>query len=114
MTTNEYEVEIDNLLAKKNPDYYDGLAKVLSEFQKGLISKGIIVDETYQSYVGLLKQISKDDKMEFELEYDLKQALEGLGEGITKIMPSIESTLLAQKYLNIENSKGFLFNHKVL
>lgn len=113
MTTNEYEVEIDKLLVEKNPDYYDGLKKILSEFQKGLISKGIIVDGTYQSYVGLLNQISEDDKMEFQIEYDLKQALKGLGEGITKIMPSIESTLLAQNYSNIENSKDFLFNQKV-
>ena len=113
MTTNEYEVEIDKLLAEKNPDYYDGLKKILSEFQKGLISKGIIADGTYQSYVGLLKQISEDDRMEFEIEYDLKRALKQLGEGITKNMPSIESTLLARNYWNIENSKGFLFNQKV-
>ncbi|WP_337301838.1 hypothetical protein [Sediminicola sp. 1XM1-17] len=113
VTSNIYEVEIDKLLAKKNPNYYDGLARVLSEFEKGLISKGIIVDGTYQSYVSLLKQISKDDKMEFEIEYDLKQALEGLGEGITKIIPSIETSLISQKYLNIENSKGSLFNNKV-
>lgn len=113
MKTNEYEVEIDKLLLEKNPDYYDGLKKILSEFQKDLISKGIIVDGTYQSYVGLLKQISEDDKMEFQIEYDLKLALKGLGEGITKIMPSIESTLLAQNYSNIENSKDFLFNQKV-
>ncbi|MEH6514857.1 hypothetical protein [Maribacter arcticus] len=79
MTTNEYEVEIDKLLAEKNPDYYDGLKKILSEFPKSLISKGIIVDGTYQSYAGLLKQISEDDKMAFQIEYDLKRVLKRLG-----------------------------------
>ena len=113
MTTNSYEVEIDKLLSEKNPEYYNGLKATLSEFQKELISKQLIADGTYQSYVELLKQISKNDKFEFYIAYDLKETLEGLGEGITKIMPTIESSLLGQKYLNIENSKNMTFNQKI-
>ena len=59
------------------------------------------------------KQISENDKLEVNTKYDLKEKLEELGEGITKIMPSIESSLIAQNYLNIENSKDFNFNQKV-
>ena len=113
VTTNAYEVEIDKLLAEKNPDYYSGLKKTLSEFQNELISKGLIANASYQSFLKLLKQISEDDKLNFEIEYDLKGTLEGLGDGISKIMPSMESTLIARKYLNIKNSKGFTFNQKV-
>jgi hypothetical protein len=109
--TNSYE--IDKLLSKKNPEYYSGLKATLSEFQKELISKQLIADGTYKSYVGLLKQISENDKFEFDIAYNLKEKLEGLGDGITKIMPSIESSLLAQNYLNIENSKDFSFNQKI-
>ena len=78
-----------------------------------LISKQLIADGTHKSYVGLLKKISENDKFEFDIAYNLKKKLEGLGEGITKIIPSIESSVLAQKYLNIENSKNFSFNQKI-
>ena len=111
--TNSYEVEIDKLLSEKNPEYYSGLKATLSEFQKELISKQLIADGTHKSYVGLLKKISENDKFEFDIAYNLKKKLEGLGEGITKIIPSIESSVLAQKYLNIENSKNFSFNQKI-
>ncbi len=113
VTTNKYEVEIDKLLAEKNPEYYDGLKDILSEFQKSLISKSIIVDSTFKSYVRLLKQISEDDKLEFDITYDLNDSLEGLGEGLFKVIPSIESAVIGQNYLNINNSKDFLFNQKV-
>jgi len=113
MSTNTYELEMDKLLAKKNPDYYKGLKKTLSEFQQELITKGLIENETYHSLLELLKKISKDDKFNFDIEYDLKERLEELGEGITNIMPSIESSLIAQNYLNMENSKDFTFNQKI-
>ena len=113
MLTNAYELEIDKLLADKNPDYYSGLRKTLSEFHQELITKGLIENASYQSYLALLKQISKGDKFNFDIEYDLKERLEELGEGITTIMPSIESSVIAQNYLNIENSKNFTFNQKI-
>ncbi len=113
VTSNIYEVEIDKLLAKKNPEYYNGLKNTLQEFQEELISKGLIQDGTYKNYVALLRQISENDKLEFHITYNLKETLEELGEGINKIIPSIESSLISQNYLNIENSKGYLFNHKV-
>lgn len=113
MKTNSYEVEIDKLLSEKNPEYYSGLKATLSEFQNELISKQLIADGAYSSYVELLKKIRDNDKFEFDITYNLKEKLEGLGEGISKIMHSLESSLLAQNYLNIKNSKNFSFNQKI-
>ncbi|WP_343486850.1 hypothetical protein [Allomuricauda sp. d1] len=113
MTSNQYGVEIDKLLQNKNPDYHNGLKNILSDYQQELISKGIIPDGTYQSYAGLLKQISTEEKPELSIAYDLKESLEGLGNGISKIMPSIESSLIAKNYLNPDNSKDFIFNQKI-
>ena len=113
VTGNAYEVEIDKLLSEKNPEYYNGLRKTLSEFQQELITKGLIQNGTYQSYVELLKRISEEDKLNFVIEYDLEGKLKELGNGISKIIPSMETTLIAGKYLNIENSKDFVFTQKI-
>ena len=112
VTTNKYELEFDKLLAKKSPEYYDVLINILSQFQESLISSNIIENNNYQSYIGLLNRISEDDKLEFDITYDLKGSLEGHVDGLNKAF-STESTLIAQNYLNIHNSKNFLFSQKV-
>ena len=113
MSKNAYELEMDRLLAEKSPDYHSGLKKTLSEFQQELITKGLIENDSYESYLELLKKISKDDKFNFDIDYDLKERLGELGEGITNIIPSIESSSIAQNYLNIENSKNYIFDQKI-
>ncbi len=113
VTSNQYEIEIDNLLRNKNPEYYNGLKNILSEYEEELIAKQIILDGTYQSYAGLLKQISKQEKPDFSVSYDIQNALKQLGDGISTIMPSIESSLISKKYLNQNNSKDFFFNQRI-
>ena len=112
MTTNKYEVEFEALFKNKNPEYYKELTKILSDFQNHLISTGIIENNKYINYVKLLKKISKDDKLKLNIDYDLKGSLVGFVEGLNKVMPSIESALIGQKYLNIDSSKNFLFSQK--
>jgi hypothetical protein len=112
VTTNKYELEFDKLLAKKSPEYYDVLINILSQFQENLISNNIIENNNYQSYIRLLNRISEDDKLEFDITYDLKGSLEGHVDGLSKAF-STESSLIAQSYLNIHNSKNFLFSQKV-
>ncbi len=95
MSSNQYEIEIDKLLRKKNPEYHSGLKSVLSDYQEELVSKQIIPDGTYLSYVRLLKQISKEEKPNLSISYDLKSSLEKLGDGVSKVVPSLESSLIA-------------------
>ena len=78
MTSNQYEIEIDNLLKKKNPEYHDGLKDILLEYEKELIANRIIPDGTYQSYAGLLKQISKNERSDFSISYDLQNSSNNL------------------------------------
>ena len=110
---NQYEIEIDNLLQKKNPKYYNGLKNILLEYEDELIAKKILLEGTYQSYAGLLKQIAKQENPTFSISYDLRSALKQLGDGISTIMPSIESSLISNKYLNLNNSKDFVFNQMI-
>jgi len=114
MTTNRYEVEINKLFAKKNPTYHSKLKNILSKFQDGLIANNIIVDSTYNSYVRLLKQMGTENQFEFEMNYDLKEALDGHGEAIGKFIPSPESSLIVKNYFNNNSSKESAFNQKVL
>lgn len=113
VSSNQYEIEIDNLLQKKNPDYHSGLNSILSDFEEELIAKRIIQDGTFQSYAELLKQISKEKKPDFSISYDLQNSLEKLGDGISKMMLSIESSLISKKYLNQNNSKDFVLYQRL-
>ena len=113
MKSNQYEFEIDQLLKRKNLDYYNGLKRVLSEYQKELISTGILKDSTYQAFANLLKIIAVDGKTTYTTSYDLKASHDELGEGIRSLMPSIEHSLIAKKYLNNINSKVFIYNQKI-
>ena len=113
VTTNKYEVEFDQLLAERNPGYYGDLKTILTEFSKNLIAKNIITDTIFQSYVDLLVRISEDDNLELGLNYNLKDSLERLGDGLNRVHPLIESSVIAQKYLNIHHSKGVLFSQKI-
>ena len=113
VTSNQYEIEIDNLLQKKNPEYYNGLKNILLEYEEELIAKQIILDRTYQSYAELLKQIFEGERPNFSISYDLQNSLKQLGDGISAIMPSIESSLISKKYLNLNHSKDFIFNQRI-
>lgn len=112
MTTNTYEVETDKLLAKRNPDYYNGLKKILSEFEEHLISNKVISEATYQNYMGLLEQIIADDKISFKIKYNLQEAFNQLNSGQQEIKFSTEKSILAGKFLNNEHSKIFLFQQR--
>ncbi|MET7029503.1 hypothetical protein [Sediminicola luteus] len=68
----------DEDLAKGNPEYYEGLKVVLSEFQNHLIENGILENSENKSYIKLLKKIKKDNKKDFEISYDFNEALDSL------------------------------------
>lgn len=68
----------DEDLANENPEYYEGLKEVLSEFQNHLIENGILENSDNKSYIKLLKKIKKDNKKDFEISYDFNEALANL------------------------------------
>ncbi len=113
VTSNKYEVEVEKGIAKENPEYYAGLKTILWEFQEHLISSGIIKNNDYESYVGLLEQIRLDNKKEFDITYSLSDALEGLIQRLYSDGLSVKSSIIGKKYFNITDSKSFLYNQKV-
>ena len=113
VTSNKYEVEEEKGIAKENPEYYAGLKTILWEFQEHLISSGIIKNNDYESYIGLLEQIRLDNKKEFDIKYRLSDALEGLIHRLNSDGFSVKSSIIGNKYFNATDSKSFLFNQKM-
>jgi len=112
MTSNSYELEMDRLLSKANPEYYSALKDVLSDFEKRLIANNIIPDNSFQSYVSLLNVIAKEKELKTDLNYDFNGSLEKTGDGLKTVMLSVEGAMIANKYLNAENSKSYNFHQK--
>ncbi|MBD0852084.1 hypothetical protein [Maribacter arenosus] len=106
-------MEEEKGIAKENPEYYTGLKTILWEFQEHLISSGIIKNNDYESYIGLLEQIRMDDKKEFDITYNLSDALEGLIQHLNNDGLSVKSSIIGNKYFNYTDSKSFLFNQKM-
>ncbi len=113
MTSNKYEMEVEKGLEKENPEFYNGLKIILKEFQEHLISKGIIDNSNYKSYVGLLDNIRDDEDKEFEIEYNIGDSIQKLAKGIKYEGLSPENFVNGIKYFNGTDSKSFLFNEKV-
>lgn len=113
VSTNKYEQQIDALLLKNNPDYYKGLEKVLTKFERELVSLGYLKDGSYEEFKTLLKQKSREDKIIVSTSFDLDEAINKLGPGIISEIPSVEHSLISKQYFNSENSKYFILNHRI-
>ena len=106
-------MELEKGLEKENPEYYDGLKIILKEFQEHLISKGIIDNSNYKSYVGLLDKISSDKDKELEINYNIGDSVQKLAKGIKYEELSPENFVNAMRYFNETDSKSFVFNEKM-
>lgn len=113
MTTNKYEVEFDKLLAKKNPAYYDHLKSTLDRFQESLVLNNVIDEINYQSFVNLLERIHKDENWKLKTDNHINEELHGLGKDLIGLFHTIEHSVIAQKYLNIDHSKTILITQQV-
>ncbi len=107
--TNSYEVAFDQLFAAEAPSYYKGLQTILYEFQEELVSKGLLKNDSYESYWKLLKEVRDDGKIRIEPEFDLDAKVQQLGNGIEKVYLSTKSSVISRKYLNTEHSKDYVF-----
>lgn len=108
MSADKYEIELDKLIAKKHPKYYNSLKTILVKFQEHLISNKVLKNSEYRSYVRLLKQIQSNNNKKLEITYNI-------GDSISRIKSDdIENTILNNlKSLNILKSKSVLFQVKV-
>ncbi len=113
MSSNKYELNIEEELEKENPEYYEGLKIILNEFQEHLISKGIIVDSNYSSYAKLLNEIRADRDKVFEIGFNIGDSLQNLSRKFNYDGLSPINFAKGMKYLNATNSKSFVFNEKV-
>ena len=112
---NKYEVELTKHLEKENIEFYNGLIKILNEFERHLISQGVIKSEGYEDYVKLLEQIHTNEEKELNITYNLNESFKAL---INQLNVD-EHTLFVHlpngiKDLNSKNSKTLLFNEKAM
>jgi hypothetical protein len=113
VTSNKFEAEFEKGVEHENPEYYNGLKTILKEFQKHLISKGIIASSNYKSYAGLLDKIRADKDKKYEIEFNISDSLQKLAKGLNYEGPSLESFVKGIRYFNATDSKSYLFHEKV-
>ncbi|SMC71402.1 hypothetical protein SAMN05660703_2352 [Cellulophaga tyrosinoxydans] len=113
MSSNKFELELEKGIEQENPQYYNGLKTILKEFQEHLISKGIIENSDYKSYVGLLNEVSLDKHKEYKIDFNIEDSLQNLAKRLNYKGPSPEILAKRVKYFNETHSKSFLFNQKV-
>lgn len=108
MSQDKYEVELDRIISKENPEYYNQLKIILKEFQEHLISSGVIKNGDYSSYHKLLKQIQSGNKKDFNITYNIGDSLKLLNND------RFQKTLINNiRLLNHNESKSSLFQKKL-
>lgn len=113
LSSNKFELELEKGIEQENPEYYNGLKTILEEFQEHLISKGIIENSDYKSYVGLLNEIRSDKQKEYKIDINIQDSLQKLTMRLNYKGPSPECLANGVQYFNETYSKRYLFNEKV-
>mgnify|MGYP001794549028 FL=1 len=109
MASNQYELEMDQLLLNTNPEYYQKLKNILLEYQNILISEGILRNTTFKEMTALLN--SNVDIP--ETSFDLAAKLSELKDDISEILISIEASKITQDFYNTKTSKDYVFHQKI-
>ena len=113
LSSNKFELELEKGIEQENPEYYNGLKTILEEFQEHLISKGIIENSDYKSYVGLLNEIRSDKQKEYKIDINIQASLQKLTMRLNYKGTSPEIFANGMQYFNETHSKSYLFNQKV-
>ncbi|WP_350290418.1 hypothetical protein [uncultured Croceitalea sp.] len=108
VSSDKYEVELDKLIAKEYPKYYNSLKTILGKFQEHLISNKVLKNSEYSSYVRLLKQIQSNNNEKLNITYNIDDFISRIKSG------DIEKIIMNNlKSLNISESKNALFQVKL-
>lgn len=107
---NKHEVEIDRVLKKENPKYYQALKSLLKEFENYLVRNKIVEDPTYKSYQKLLKILKESNDETVPIKFHLGDTLEVLVKEYELRYDSMEYFKLGQ-YYNLKQSKEYYFNN---
>ena len=112
VTTNTYEVAVNESIKINDPENYTGLIKILDGFQKELFTRNSIADTTYNSYVHLLNQISKDSTFEITSNYAIGDSVQKLAKRFNYNGLKQMKTIGLAKYMQNNKAKSMLLNQK--
>ena len=110
---NKYETTFDKALEKQNSKYFRELKGILEDYEEHLIENEIIPNKNFDSYVRLLKQISKDSGKDFGLTYNLGISLEKLEQKHQIEQDLLKIGVNIHKNLNSLESKTRLYGQKI-
>lgn len=78
MTNSTYEVEIEKNMAKEHPAYYNGLKKILQDFETHLIEQQVITKNNPDNYINLLMRIAEGNYTSLPITYQFSDSLSHL------------------------------------
>ena len=85
------------------------MLKTLSAYHTHLFSNDVVNDLSFDEVANVLQRISDDAELAISSKFNLQKRLSDLGGGLTSIMPSVESSLIARNYLNENISKSIRY-----
>ncbi|HDZ05532.1 hypothetical protein LCGC14_0067630 [marine sediment metagenome] len=112
VTTNKYEVAVNEVIKTNDPKYYTGLIKILDDYQKELITRNSIADTTYNNYIHLLTQISRDSTYEINSNYTIGDSVQKLAKRFSYDGLKQMKTIPLSRYIQNNEAKSILLNQK--